>query len=89
MGRTRGRRHDFEQPAELVIGEYGRQKVPGGGLSGPWYVSPPGGGVHRLNERWTVEEHPDGTITVHPSINVTSDEHAWHGWLTRGEWKGV
>ncbi len=41
-----------------------------------------------------VTEHEDGTITVNPSIKVTSPwgpdrvEHEWyHGWLERGIWR--
>ena len=46
--------------------------------------------------RHNVEENPDGTITVTPSILVSAegstapkawkDEHYYHGWLTAGEW---
>ena len=34
-----------------------------------------------------VVEHPDGSITVSPSILVTSHRGQWHGHLERGEWK--
>lgn len=35
--------------------------------------------------RWQVEEHEDGTITVTPSIDDRDPKNLWHGWLTRGE----
>ena len=36
-------------------------------------------------------EHDDGTITVSPSILMTSDNPAgaWHGYLERGVWQEV
>lgn len=48
----------------------------------PWFVVAPDGSSCTLAENHGVMEHPDGTITVMPSI-VT---RTWHGWLTRGVW---
>jgi hypothetical protein len=65
-------------------GDYGR-------LSGVWHARPPRGHVGNLANH-EVAEHKDGTITVAPSILVTSsdDEGApvvWHGFLERGVWR--
>jgi len=34
-----------------------------------------------------VEEHPDGTITVSPSILITRHDGQWHGFLEAGVWR--
>ena len=37
-----------------------------------------------------VTEHPDGTITVEPSILVSDTvKTLWHGYLERGVWREV
>lgn len=56
------------------------------GNDGLWYAFPP---VPSLGPgclaRHQVTEHPDGTITVSPSILMTG-RSCWHGYLRRGEW---
>ena len=55
-----------------------------------WVIRPPGchaGGIPHHQ----VEEHPDGTITVTPSIvlmesDLSGETTKWHGYLTKGEW---
>lgn len=74
-----------------------------------WFVCCPDGSLVRLwvNEddsngnRHRIEEHEDGTITVHGSIlghDVESQKitghgpissGTWHGWLERGVWREV
>lgn len=54
-----------------------------------WYCTTPNGLAGNLTKH-TVVEHGDGTITVTPSILVTSGsqkkEPSWHGYLTNGNW---
>lgn len=68
-------------------GDYGRHPV-----NGHWMANAPGGGLGDLTNH-EVEEHPDGTITVKPSILITSgpsdDRTKWHGYLERGVWRRV
>ena len=36
---------------------------------------------------WMDDEHEDGTITVTPSIVITTHVGTWHGFLERGVWR--
>jgi hypothetical protein len=71
-------------PGEYCKNEHGR-----------WLACPPDGcGVIGLtnigNRSWNVVEHPDGTISVTPSIRILGDKgkpDRWHGFLTKGIWK--
>lgn len=73
----------------LERGDYGR--VTNGSVDpntsvGWWQVRAPDGSAVCLNPKiHMIIEHPDGSISVRPSI-VT---HSWHGWLDEGEWKSV
>lgn len=65
-------------------GDYGR-------LRGRWFAHAPGGGLGDLSNH-EVTEHEDGTITVSPSILITSSDEEgapvrWHGFLERGVWR--
>jgi hypothetical protein len=55
-----------------------------------WYCCTPNGLFGDLANH-TVTEHGDGTITVHPSILVSSGRNkgqpSWHGYLTNGVWR--
>lgn len=67
-------------------GDYGR-------LRGRWMARPPTGGVGDLSNH-EVTEHEDGTITVAPSILITStdgdgEKEVWHGYLERGAWRSL
>lgn len=54
--------------------------------NGDWYAMTPNGHLAGLRLH-TVTEHDDGTITVDPSILVsTSDGPVYHGWLRAGVW---
>lgn len=57
---------------------------------GVWMLYLPGGGLGDLSQH-DVTEHEDGTITVSPSILVTSPrpagERRRHGFLRRGVWE--
>ncbi len=55
---------------------------------GKWHAKTPNGHLANL-ARHDVEEHADGTITVSPSIRVSSpgDEELWHGYLEAGVWR--
>ena len=54
-----------------------------------WYAHPPWqhGGANLGGH--DVVENADGTITVKPSIRVTSGNHVWHGYLEAGVWRTV
>lgn len=54
----------------------------------PWMANDPNdGGPFVLGvKNHAVHEHPDGTITVTPSIYDTSPG-GWHGWLRQGVWE--
>ena len=54
-----------------------------------WELTAPDGRGGRLDPKvHTVVEHEDGTITVTPSIDLSQRvPGAYHGHLTRGEWK--
>jgi len=69
-------------------GDYGRHPV-----SGEWYAMSPNGNLGNLSAH-DVVEHEDGTITVSPSILITTrdterhqDVELWHGYLERGVWR--
>lgn len=71
-------------------GEYGKA------LDGDWWFCTPNGLHGRLsakvNPPWKITEHEDGTITVSPSILVSSrhelhGEIRWHGYLEKGVWR--
>lgn len=55
-----------------------------------WFCTTPNGLFGNISKH-TVTEHEDGTITVSPSILVTSGRDArapsWHGYLERGVWR--
>jgi hypothetical protein len=55
-----------------------------------WFCTTPNGLFGNISKH-TVKEHEDGTITVSPSILVTSGrDHGqpnWHGYLERGVWR--
>lgn len=68
-------------------------KIPGayGSVNGKdWFCTTPNGLLGNLGKH-TVTEHEDGTITVSPSILVTSGrdhgQPSWHGYLERGVWR--
>lgn len=73
-----GRRVEDVAPPWLEPGDYCFRK------GRWWFRCPDGSGPTRVDGRWTVEEHDDGTITVTPSIDLGAD--AYHGHLTAGVW---
>lgn len=68
-------------------GEYGL-------VGGYWHACTPNGALGNLS-RHEVTEHEDGSITVSPSILVSSLDskgnahEIWHGYLERGVWREV
>jgi hypothetical protein len=82
-----GRRVHDKAPHELQPGDYGRWAAD----NGNWYAVPPGHPDLLANlTRHDVVEHPDGTITVSPSILVSAGAlGTWHGYLERGVWRQV
>lgn len=82
-GKMEGRRvycgEDGSLPP-MAEGDYGRDG------RGTWFARPPGAHLGCLQHH-EVEEHPDGTITAHPSILVGyGDVEEFHGYLRRGVW---
>jgi len=78
---------------EWPPGSYGKMPQHDGGSV--WYAMSPNGLLANL-ARHDVTEHADGTITVSPSILVSSRginkegvEHKteWHGYLENGVWR--
>jgi hypothetical protein len=68
----------------MLSGEYGRWE-------GAWYAITPNGHAANLGSH-EVLEHPDGSITVSPSIRVSTSRdgkpiEVWHGFLERGVWR--
>lgn len=53
-------------------------------MMGVWWVCMPDGKKVSLDDRWRVEEHDDGTISVFPSINMAN---GWRGYLRNGEFE--
>lgn len=69
-------------PADLDPGDYClRPKASGEQW---WFRCPDGSGPTRVDDRWKVTEHEDGTITVEPSIDLSPD--GYHGHLIAGVW---
>lgn len=70
----------------LLEGDYGFDP-----RAGRWYACAPGGLLGDLSNH-TVTEHEDSTISVSPSILITSHDASgetiqWHGYLVRGVWR--
>ena len=59
---------------------YGQEK------DGTWYFKHPDTGLGSLAGH-EVLEHEDGTITVAPSIQITSGSATVHGYLVGGHWR--
>lgn len=75
-----GRRLDHAlDPYFYSPGDYGRWQ-------GNWYARTPNGHIANLRLH-DVVEHSDGTITVSPSIRVTAQDGAWHGYIEKGIWR--
>lgn len=85
--RVTGTRRDPDLPAdELEICDY--QLLPNGRLR----CRTPNGDLGTIDERWGIEEHEDGSISVvaakpgdHWSIRTPN----WHGYLEYGIWREV
>lgn len=76
----KGRRiydHDYTVP--LQPGDYTI-------IEGNWYGKTPNGYLCGLANHEVIE-HEDGTITVSPSIKVSTDVEVWHGYLEKGVWR--
>lgn len=84
--KIKGFRKDNPDSQLPESGQFGR------GPDGKWFGCVPGSGdkfalFHANLANHEVIEHPDGTITVSPSILVTSHRGQWHGYLRAGEWE--
>ena len=81
----KGQRVEYDGNGPLPAnGSYWKQE-------GIWYCATPNGHYGNLKAH-QVTEHPDGTITVSPSILISGryggkDHELYHGWLQAGEWK--
>lgn len=91
MNLIRGTRVPTDKPIhEFEPGDY---QWDGGPIL--WGMAP-SGELCRVDERWKIVEHDDGTITVGPlepggaySIQINKDDvtPGWHGYLERGVWR--
>ena len=79
--KTPGRRVEHGKPHEFEPGDYGT-------CEDHWYCMTPNGHLGRLAGH-QVTSHDDGTITVSPSIliSTTGNVQLWHGFLKRGVWE--
>lgn len=73
---------------ELQPGDYSLR------ADGILWVRVPNGLMARIDERWSVAEEEDGTVTVGPlrpggahSIRIVQGDQGWHGFLERGVWR--
>lgn len=74
-----------KEPHELEAGEYSKYEV-----DGNWYGVPPGTDLLGCFAKHKVVEHENGTITVSPSILISSGKaDEWHGFLENGVWRKV
>lgn len=80
-----GKRINAQDNPRFAPGDYGRVS------DGTWYAMTPNGHLGNLASH-DVTEHEDGTISVSPSILLTSaqgDVDLWHGYLEHGIWREV
>lgn len=77
----------FESGVREIVAPLGAyMKVEKDGQLWAWYIRDPNGDASSIHsENHSVEEHPDGTITVSPSIVVTHGS-GYHGFLQGGVW---
>lgn len=94
-GRELGPGERFDPPTQdetyLKMGQYGKHPH-----DGHWYARvphdfPDGCSIFCNLSAHDITEHPDGTITVSPSILITqprgkNPEQRWHGYLHEGIW---
>ena len=90
-----GTRRDYTDNSIPQPGEYGLNE------QGDWYACTPAPldehgfvTMATLRSGWQITEHEDGTITVSPSISITTTRgkmnvELWHGFLERGVWREV
>lgn len=76
-----GRRVQNDNNDAMEIGDYWY-------AHGHWWAHTPRGLIANLSKHEVIE-HEDGTISVSPSILVTSYDGQWHGYLERGIWREV
>jgi len=81
-----GRRVPGFDPWKWMPGDYGFWAE-----AGHWQAKTPSGDPANLSAH-DVVEHEDGTITVSPSIRVSTTlvgvpRELWHGFLERGVWR--
>lgn len=60
-------------------------------LAADWQITcPDGTHLPIIPKTHRVLEHADGTISIHPEINLKSlPWEGWHGWLKRGVWSEI
>lgn len=81
---THGANDEGGDPVTWPIGGYGQHES-------HWRGKCPTGDIANLDGH-DIEIHPDGTITVSPSIAISmrvdgEDLMLWHGYLERGVWR--
>jgi hypothetical protein len=79
----KGKRVNGLSPHQFAVGDYGIWDGQG------WYGRSPNGYLANLTAHEIIE-HPDGTITVKPSILLSGGRGpVWHGFLKQGVWEEV
>jgi hypothetical protein len=80
----------------LNPGEYQKLLNKDGTPTGIWHLCTPDGHHGSVRDTiWSITEHEDGSITVSPSIRISTTnrqnvEHdLWHGYLEGGVWRSV
>ena len=85
-----GRRVEPDIPREAMMpGDY-RRRLEEGFVTDHWDVCLPNGIHTAISDKvHSVTEHPDGTITVSPSILLEAGDPkwTWHGYLEHGVWR--
>lgn len=80
---------DTTKRSEMAPGDYSR-RIEEGVVTKEWNLCLPNGMHGTISEEiHQVVEHSDGTITVSPSILLTSGDpnYSWHGYLEHGVWR--
>lgn len=87
MATLQGRRREADVDAhDLAVGDY---RAP---TDGVMWARCPTGDLCRIDERWKITEHENGTISVGPlqpggSLSIAIQPSGWHGFLEYGVWR--
>ncbi len=82
---------DIQDPADIVPSAFAPGDYALARQGARLYFTLPNGGFASITRQlWSIDEQPDGSITVSPSIYYNRGEpDEWHGYLERGVWRQV